>query len=202
MGKGAEMTGRVDTVAPSDDGFRRASAAGPGALGIASSGPDVAHLRTPSAAVDTFTDLIQQVFRLNGQLIAHGDETARDENLTSARWQILGALAAGPRTVAQLARDMEISRQGLRGTVCWLVDAGLAEMVDNPNHRRAKLVRLTEAGEGARRRLRPRQIAWATAIVEEFSRDDLQHALSVLKQMRSLLGKARGRVGQGGDSDA
>ena len=157
---------------------------------MATSELDAVRLRSLRGSVETYTDLIHQVFRLNGQLIAQGDEIARDENLTSARWQILGALAPGPRTVAQLARDMEISRQGLRGTVCWLVDAGLAEMIDNPNHRRAKLVRLTAAGEGARERLRPRQIAWATAIVEEFSHDDLQHALSVLKQIRALLGQA------------
>ena len=202
MDDGAEMTDRAGSVALADAPPRHATSVDAGARAGAPSEPDAARLRSLRESVETYTDLIHQVFRLNGQLIAHGDEIGRDENLTSARWQVLGTLAPGPRTVAQLARDMEISRQGLRGTVCWLVDAGLAEMIDNPNHRRAKLVRLTEAGEDARRRLRPRQTAWATAIVEEFSHDDLQHALSVLKQIRVLLGRGRGPAGQGGDGDA
>ena len=43
---------------------------------------------TAQEAVETYTDLIRQIFRLNGQLISHGDELAQGEKLTSARWQV------------------------------------------------------------------------------------------------------------------
>ena len=42
------------------------------------------------------TELILETFRLNGRLLAAGDALVRDLGLTSARWQILGAIALSP----------------------------------------------------------------------------------------------------------
>jgi len=47
------------------------------------------------------TNLILEIFRVNGLLLAAGDRLTRDLGLTSARWQVLGALAEGPLTAAQ-----------------------------------------------------------------------------------------------------
>lgn len=138
-------------------------------------------------AIKAYTELIRQVFRLNGQLIAHGDDMARGASLTAARWQVLGALAAKPETVAQLAREMEITRQSVQRTVNWVVEAGLAELIDNPSHRRARLVRLTRAGEAARAGLRPVQTAWAAQVVAGFDGAELVQALSVLSRLRQRL---------------
>jgi hypothetical protein len=51
---------------------------------------------------------------VNGQLLAAGDRLVEDLNLTSARWQMLGAiaLADSPHTAPQLAARMGVSRQG------------------------------------------------------------------------------------------
>ena len=52
---------------------------------------------TPEAVL--LTRLVLELFRLNGRLLAAGDAMTRDLGLTSARWQVLGAvrLAAGRR---------------------------------------------------------------------------------------------------------
>ena len=42
------------------------------------------------------TDLVLDVFRLNGALLASGDTLVKDLGLTSARWQVLGAIALSP----------------------------------------------------------------------------------------------------------
>src|SRR5205814_345438 len=54
------------------------------------------------------TELILEVFRLNGRLLAAGDRLVADLGLTSARWQVLGAiaLASSPMPVAWIARNM------------------------------------------------------------------------------------------------
>src|SRR5712692_9690594 len=76
------------------------------------------------------TELILDVFRLNGRLLAAGDRLVADIGLTSARWQVLGAiaLAATPSPVAHLARGMGLTRQGAHRTVNDLGAEGLAEL--------------------------------------------------------------------------
>lgn len=89
------------------------------------------------------------IFRANGALIAAGDQTTRPLGLTSARWQVLGAIAAGDDaglTAAQIGRNMGLTRQSVQRLVNELEADGLIGLHDNPNHRRARLVRLTARG--------------------------------------------------------
>src|SRR5262250_2492023 len=90
---------------------------------------------------DALTGLVLAVFRLNGQLLAAGDGLVADLGLTSARWQVLGAiaLAPSPQPVAWLARNMGLNRQGVQRLVNEMRDDGLVELHPNPHHRRAHL---------------------------------------------------------------
>ena len=45
---------------------------------------------------EALTDLVLAVFRLNGRLLTAGDRLVSDLGLTSARWQVLGAIALAP----------------------------------------------------------------------------------------------------------
>ena len=58
--------------------------------------------------------LILEVFRLNGRLLAAGDELVAPLGLTSARWQVLGAIALSTvnQPVAHLAHALGLQRQG------------------------------------------------------------------------------------------
>ncbi|MDH3233798.1 MAG: MarR family transcriptional regulator, partial [Alphaproteobacteria bacterium] len=44
------------------------------------------------SVVEAVTALILETFRLNGRLLAAGDRLVGDLGLTSARWQVLGAI--------------------------------------------------------------------------------------------------------------
>jgi DNA-binding MarR family transcriptional regulator len=112
---------------------------------------------------DALTQLILEVFRLNGSLIAAGDRLVADLGLTSARWQVLGAIALSPTSepVARLARSMGLHRQGVQRIVNELVEEGIVTLADNPHHRRAKLVRLTKKGKVLYRAAERRQKPWA-----------------------------------------
>lgn len=105
--------------------------------------------RSPEAAA--LTDLIQTVFRMNNLTLLWGDRLVAPFGLTSARWQILGAIAAAerPQPVAWLARDLGANRQNVQRIVNDLQQAGLVAFEPNPHHRRAQLVVLTAKGRGA-----------------------------------------------------
>jgi DNA-binding MarR family transcriptional regulator len=140
-------------------------------------------------ARDAVTDLIVEVFRLNGELLAAGDALVADVGLTSARWQVLGAIALSPAPmpVAHIARNMGLTRQSVRRLVGEMIDDGLVRYAPNPHHRRAKLILLTERGEAAYRAATDRQRPWAAALASEFSSEVLQAATSVLRTLRRRL---------------
>ena len=88
------------------------------------------------------TELILETFRLNGRLLAAGDALVRDLGLTSARWQVLGAVAMSPvpLPVSHIARNMGLSRQGVQRVADELEARGIVRFAPNPHHRRARLV--------------------------------------------------------------
>jgi DNA-binding MarR family transcriptional regulator len=134
-----------------------------------------------------FTALVIELFRLNGTMIAVGDALTRDLGMTSARWQVLGAVGKEPKTVAAAARQMGLTRQNVQRIADWLVESGIAEFVDNPNHRRAKLVALTKEGMALRQRLSRRQVAWANATAAHFTADELAAAADVMRRLKKAL---------------
>ena len=70
--------------------------------------------RTPKSEV--LTALILEIFQLNGTLLAAGNQITKPHGMTSARWQIMGAieLAGQPLTVSQIARRMGLTRQAVQ----------------------------------------------------------------------------------------
>jgi DNA-binding MarR family transcriptional regulator len=139
--------------------------------------------------IDALTQLILEVFRLNGSLIAAGDRLVADLGLTSARWQVLGAIALSPTSepVARLARSMGLHRQGVQRIVNELVEEGTVTLADNPHHRRARLVRLTKKGEALYRSAERRQRPWARKLAKATGLKATVSAQVVLKAVRDRL---------------
>jgi DNA-binding MarR family transcriptional regulator len=131
------------------------------------------------------TQVILSTFRTNGLLLAAGDELSADEGLTSARWQVLGAIALAerPLTVPQIARRMGLTRQSVHASVGRLVADGLVEWGPNADHRRSRLVHLTERGRARYAALDQRQIAWVHGLSEGMETSQLQAAAEVLDEL-------------------
>src|SRR5215468_5486018 len=102
--------------------------------------------RTPAG--DALTSAILDLFRVNSLLLTAGDRLVAQLGLTSARWQILGAIVNAERAqpVAWLARDLGANRQNVQRIINDLQKDGLIAFETNPHHRRAQLVVLTEKG--------------------------------------------------------
>lgn len=145
--------------------------------------------RSKSSSGRKLTDLIVGVFRLNGRLLAVGDRLVADLNLTSARWQILGAIAASPapETVARLARNMGVYRQGVQRIVNELVRDNLVDFQKNLHHRRARLVVLTKRGRAAFEAADRRQKPWADSLSSGLDARDLDSACRIIETLRARL---------------
>lgn len=140
---------------------------------------------TPEGAA--VTELILTIFRTNGRIVQAGDDLLRDLNLTGSRWQVLGAVKQVPRTVAQIARQFELSRQRVLWHVQALIESGIVELVRNPDHRRAKLVTLTEQGRRVYDEIERRQNPWVNGFGKAFRLDDLLSATECVRRLGELM---------------
>ncbi|MFD1813956.1 MarR family winged helix-turn-helix transcriptional regulator [Rhodococcus gannanensis] len=126
-------------------------------------------------------------FHLNGQFLDVAEDLARPAGLTAAWWQVLGAVLHTPQSVADIARDMGITRQGVQRVANLLVDKGLAEYRTNPAHRRAKLVAPTAAGLAAVDGIDPTHAEFAARLVAEVGADELARTLVGIRALSEAL---------------
>jgi len=148
--------------------------------------------RTPTA--EALTDLILELFRVNNLTLTWGDRLVAPFGLTSARWQILGAIvfAERPQPVAWLARDLGANRQNVQRIVNDLHKEGLIVFQPNPHHRRAQLVVLTEKGQQAYDAAIGTYDPKASALAEGLAISDIQTAHRVLAALRKKLEREGG----------
>lgn len=135
------------------------------------------------------TTIILEVFRLNGRLLAAGDQLVADLGLTSARWQVLGAIALSekPQPVAGIARSMGLNRQGVQRIVNEMQEEGLVAFEPNPEHKRAQLVVLTKKGHTAYSAATELQVPWVNALAKGLSIADIETALGLTAALRERL---------------
>ncbi|CAE6888514.1 MarR family winged helix-turn-helix transcriptional regulator [Paraburkholderia domus] len=143
--------------------------------------------RTPAG--ETLTSFILDFFRLNSRLLIAGDRLVAELGLTSARWQILGAITAAqqPQPVAWIARDLSANRQNVQRIVNDLEEDGLVRFEVNPHHRRAQLVVLTDKGSQAFDAAMRLQAAWVNRLSDGLSVEDIEAAHSVMTKLRKNL---------------
>jgi DNA-binding MarR family transcriptional regulator len=146
-------------------------------------------VKSADAGAQALRNLVVDVFRLNGMLVAAGDALAAPARQSSARWRVLAAVEDSPQTVSQIARSWSLARQSVQRVADLLERDGLVAYEDNPAHRRASLVRLTPEGRSALRRIQTSQRAWAAAVAEQIGAADLETAGAILRRVQDALGE-------------
>lgn len=154
-------------------------------------------VRSPSA--ELLTDLVLTLFRVNNATLVWGDRLVQPFGLTSARWQVMGAIAYAdrPQPVAWLARDLGANRQNVQRIVNDLAGEGLVAFEANPHHKRAQLVVLTEAGRAAYAAAVEAWYLAADTLAKDLSRDDLATARQVLATLRDRLAESNAAADEG-----
>ena len=142
-----------------------------------------------TSAGKALTDLILDLFRLNSLVLTAGDRLVARLGLTSARWQILGAMVAAdrPQPVAWLARDMGANRQNVQRIINDLHKEGLVTFETNPHHRRAQLVVLTDKGKQSFDAAMRLQAPWINGLSEGLPVKDIQTMHRVILALRQKL---------------
>lgn len=141
----------------------------------------------------TFTELVLEIFHVNGLILEEGDDLTRPVGLSSSRWQVLAAIESSSKPVADIARIMGLSRQAVQRTADVLERDGFVEYRENPHHKRAKLVVLTPKARGALESIDQRQARWwANGLGKTYTAERVQDALLLLRQLSQDLEDADG----------
>jgi DNA-binding MarR family transcriptional regulator len=97
--------------------------------------------------------IVADVYELAGRLRERGEAIAQAIGQTQARWQVLSAASAEPKTVPQIARRLGVSRQNVQRISDLLVAEQSASFEDNPDHRGSPFLILSKRGRDALERL-------------------------------------------------
>src|SRR5215217_6591280 len=99
----------------------------------------------------------------------------------------------GPLTVPRIAQMRPTSRQRMQRLADELASEGLVTFVENPKHRRSKLVQLTSKGAAHYRELNSRFLELASAIGIALSEADIRRATEIVRALSDDL-KPRSRA--------
>lgn len=137
-------------------------------------------------------DLAIAVFKANGLLVDTGNQLVRHAGLTTAWWQVLGALGYSPvpLPVAHIARNMGLTRQAVQRVVDLLAKRGFVHLRANPHHRRAKLVVLTPAGRTALAAAEAAEAPLNRLVFDRIGAERIVAAITVLTEMDAVIAQA------------
>ena len=132
-----------------------------------------------------FFELVDEVRALFHRLRAAGDVLLQEEDVNAGqRGLMIDLQQLGPTTVPDLARMRPVSRQHVQSSMDPLVERGLVERRDNPEHKRAWLYALTEDGVAMIDRIRRRELRWVVRAGLPVPVTDLDRARNVLRSVR------------------
>jgi DNA-binding MarR family transcriptional regulator len=134
---------------------------------------------------EALTHLTLAVFRLNGALLQWGDRLVEPLGLTSARWQMLGAIALSgdALTAPQIGEVMGVTRQGAQKQLHRLLEQGLIESQSNPAHSRSPLYALTPQGRELYQQADALWAAHAAALTQLISAPQARETTNTLQLM-------------------
>jgi DNA-binding MarR family transcriptional regulator len=138
----------------------------------------------PNDPLSTFS---LNIFRVNGLLMRSGDNMTQSIGQSSARWQVLGRAGYQPQTVAQMARDMGLTRQSVQRIADILAKESLTIYRDNPADRRARFVELTPEGMRILAAINTLSEEWSRHIMAKLDAEQLVEVTGALNRIGNIL---------------
>lgn len=133
-----------------------------------------------AAVAELMLEVAQCFFRIR----ALGQKTGLITSWGGGAFGFLRSLALlGPLTVPQIAQMRPTSRQRMQRLADELAAEGLVTFIDNPKHRRSKLVRLTPKGETRYHALNARLLASASTLGVALGEADIRKTTGVVRQL-------------------
>jgi DNA-binding MarR family transcriptional regulator len=133
---------------------------------------------------EAITELMLEVAQCFFKIRALGQKTGFITGWGGGAFGFMRSLALlGPLTVPQIAQMRPTSRQRMQRLANELAAEGLVEFIDNPKHRRSKLVRLTPKGDTRYRELNARLLSIASTMGVALSEADIRKTIEIVRQM-------------------
>jgi DNA-binding MarR family transcriptional regulator len=162
------------------------------------------------AKMELANRLFFRLYQCANMLHKTGTRAVEAEGLTTQQWAVLGALsrerARDGMSIGELARYLMVSRQNLSGLIGRMERDGHVAVVPDARDRRSRVVTMTGSGRHVWRVLaRPKIRAYYEAVLEDFSVNDVAHALHYLLKIlgnmeRIDAGRAGAEEGAGEDA--
>ena len=122
-------------------------------------------------------ELMLEVGQCFFRIRAVGQKTGLITSWGGGAFGFLRSLALlGPLTVPRIAQMRPTSRQRMQRLADELAAEGLVQFVENPQHRRSKLVRLTRKGEASYREMNAQLLAIASTLGGDLSEAEVRRA--------------------------
>src|SRR5688572_30331236 len=133
-----------------------------------------------AAIADLMLEVAQFFFRIR----AVGQRTGLITGWGGGAFGFMRSLVLlGPLTVPQIAEMRPTSRQRMQRLADELAAEGLVEFIDNPKHRRSKLVRLTPKGEARYRELNSQLLAIASTMGLDLSEAEIRRTIEIVRNL-------------------
>lgn len=139
--------------------------------------------------------VIADIYQLAGELRERGERIAGAVGQTQARWQVLSAASAAPKTVPQIARRLGVTRQNVQRIADRLVQERFATFEDNPDHRGSPHLLLTPSGRAVLEQLSRAAEAHHAALARKVDARDIE---KLHRGLRSLI-RALDEIDQQGE---
>jgi DNA-binding MarR family transcriptional regulator len=151
---------------------------------MATAQPRNAASRVAGRKGEAIADLMLEVAQLFFRLRALGQKTGLITSWGAGAFGFMRSLALiGPLTVPQIAQMRPTSRQRMQRLADELAADGLVEFIDNPRHRRSKLVRLTRKGNARYRELSARLLEIASTMGADLSEADIRKTIETVRRL-------------------
>jgi DNA-binding MarR family transcriptional regulator len=140
--------------------------------------------RTINSRGEAIAELILDVAQFFFRIRAFGQRTGFMTRWGAGAFGFMRSLALlGPLTVPEIAKMRPTSRQRMQRLADELAAEGLVEFVDNPRHRRSKLVRLTRKGNRHYQRLNVRLLAIASTMGTDLIEADIRKSIEIVRRL-------------------
>jgi DNA-binding MarR family transcriptional regulator len=133
---------------------------------------------------EAIADLMLEVAQCFFRIRAFGQKAGFITSWGGGAFGFMRSLAlTGPRTVPQIAQMRPTSRQRMQRLADELAADGLVRFIDNPTHRRSKLLQLTPKGFARYRDLNARFLAVASTMGVALGEPDIRKTIEVVRQL-------------------
>src|SRR6266436_44267 len=151
---------------------------------MASARHRTAAVPTVDSKAEATAGLMLEVAQCFFRIRAVGQKTGLITSWGGGAFGFMRSLALlGPLTVPQIAQMRPTSRQRMQRLADELAAEGLVKFIDNPKHRRSKLVRLTPKGDARYRELNARFLVIASTMGIALSEADIRKTTETVRQL-------------------